>query len=80
MTRVDGAVVYVDVTHCSCVTWLTCTLVAIDFVDALPVVAGLALTVIQVYFTVETRSAFRAGTNICVLPVLASATVLTGLA
>lgn len=80
MTRVDGAVVNVDVTHCSCVTWLTCTLVAIDFVDALPVVAGLALTVVQVHLAVKTCSAFRAGTDVCVLPVLASATILTGLA
>lgn len=80
MTRVDGAVINVDVAHCSCVTWLTCTLVAIDFVDALPIVTGFALTVVQIHLAVETSGAFRAGTDVCVLPVLASSTVLAGLA
>lgn len=80
VTGVNGTLIDVDVTHCSCVAWLTCTLVAIDFVDAPPVVAGFALTVIQVHLTIETCSAFGAGTDICVLPVLASATVLAGLA
>lgn len=38
----------------TCVARLTCTFVAIDFVDAPPVVAGFALTVIQVDLTIET--------------------------
>lgn len=38
----------------TCVARLTCTLVAIDFVDAPPVVAGFALTVVQVHLTIET--------------------------
>lgn len=38
----------------TCVARLTCTFVAIDFVDAPPVVAGFALTVIQVHLTIET--------------------------
>lgn len=37
----------------TCVARLACTLIAIDFVDAPPVVTGFALTVIQVYLTVE---------------------------
>lgn len=80
VTGVDGTVVNVDVTHCSCVTGLACTFIAIYFVDALPVVTGLALAVIQVHFTIETRSALWAGTDVCILPVLANAAVLTGLA
>lgn len=46
VTWVDGTLIDVDVTHCSCVAWFTCTLIAVDFVDASPVVAGFALTVI----------------------------------
>lgn len=80
VTGVDGTLINVDVTHCSCVAGLTCTLVAVNFVDTPPVVAGFVLTVIQVYLTIETCSAFGAGTNICVLPVLTSATILAGLA
>lgn len=38
----------------TCVAWLACTLVAVDFVDALPIVAGLALAVVKVYLAVET--------------------------
>lgn len=38
----------------TCVARLTCTLVAVDFVDAPPVVAGFALTVVQVHLTIET--------------------------
>lgn len=38
----------------TCVSRLTSTLVAIDFVDALPVVTRFALTVIQIDLTVET--------------------------
>lgn len=79
MTGVDGTLIDVDVTHPSCVAGLTCTLVAIDFVDAPPVVAGFALTVVQVDLTVESCSAFWAGTDIRVLPVLASATILAWL-
>lgn len=37
----------------TCVARLACTLVAIDFVDAPPVVTGFALAVIQVHLTVE---------------------------
>lgn len=37
----------------TCVAWLAGTLVAIDFVDALPKVTGLALTVVQVHFAVQ---------------------------
>lgn len=46
MAGVDGAVVNIDVTHGSCVAWLTGTLIAIDFVDAPSIIAGFALTVI----------------------------------
>lgn len=80
VTGVDGTLIDVDVTHCSCVAGLACTLVAIDFVDAPPVVAGFALTVVQVNLAIETCCAFGASTNIRVLPVLASATILAGLA
>ena len=38
----------------TCVARLACTLVAVDFVDAAAVVAGFALTVVQVHLTVET--------------------------
>lgn len=80
VTGVDGTLVDVDVTHSSCVAGLACTLIAVDFVDAPPVVAWFALTVVQVHLTIETCSAFGAGTNICVLPVLTSAAILAGLA
>lgn len=80
MTGVDGTFIDVDVAHCSCVAGLTRTLVAVDFVDAPSIVAGFALTVVQVHLTIETCSAFGAGTNICVLPVLTGATILAGLA
>lgn len=36
------------------VAGFTCTLVAVDFVDAPPVVAGSALAVVQVYLAIET--------------------------
>lgn len=40
----------------TCVAWLTCTLVAIDFVYASPIVTGFALAVVQVHLTID---AFR---------------------
>lgn len=58
MAGVDRTVVNVDVAHCSCVAGLAGTLVAIDFVNASSIIAGLALTVIKVNFTVEACSSF----------------------
>lgn len=80
MTWVYGALINVDVTHSTCVARLACTLVAIDFVNAPPVVAGFALAVVKVHLAVETCCSFRAGTDIGVLSVLTSATILAGLA
>lgn len=80
MTRIDGTVVNVDVTHCSCVAWLACTLIAVDFVNASSVVTGLALTVIKVHLTIETCSSFGTGTDVRVLSVLAGSTILAWLA
>lgn len=80
VTGVDGAFINVDVAHCPCVAGFACTFVAVDFINAPSVVAGFALTVVQVHLTVETCSAFGAGTNVCVLPVLTSATILAWLA
>lgn len=80
VTGVNGTLIDVDVAHCSCVARFTCTLIAVDFVDAPPIVAGFALTVVKVDLAVETCSAFRAGANISILSVLTSATVLAGLA
>lgn len=80
VTRVDGAVVNVDVTHCSCVARLAGTLIAVDFVDAPPVVARLALTVVKVHLTIETCGSFGTGADVGVLSVLAGSTVLAWLA
>lgn len=80
MAGIDGTVINVDVTHSPCVAGLAGTFVAIDFVYASSIIAGLALTVIEVYFTVEACSSFGAGTNIRVLPVLTCSTILTWLA
>lgn len=80
MTGIDGTVINVDVTHSPCIAWLTGTLVAIDFVYASSIIAGMALTVIKVYFTVEACSSFGAGTNIGVFSVLTCSTILTRLA
>lgn len=60
VTRVDDTVIDVDIAHFACVTRLTCTLVAIDLVNAPPIFTGLALAVVQVHLTVESRSAFGA--------------------
>lgn len=38
----------------TCVAWLTCTLIAVDFVYASSIVTGFALTVVQVHLTVKT--------------------------
>lgn len=80
MAGIDGTVINVDVTHSSCVAGLTGALVAIDFVDASSIIAGMALTIVKVYFTVEARRSFGARTNIGVLSVLTCSAILTGLA
>ena len=53
----------VNSTQCSltCVAWLARTLIAVDFVNASPVVAGFALTVVQVHLAVET---YRIGAEV----------------
>lgn len=79
VTRVEGTFVKVDVTHGSAVAGLAGTLVAIDLVEACPVVTWLALAVIQVDFTVYTCGAHGAGADVGVLAVLADASVPTGL-
>lgn len=76
---VESALVDVDVAHRSCVTRLAGTLVTVDFVNALPVVARVVLAVVQVGFAIEARGAFGAYAEVGVLPVLAGAPVLTGL-
>lgn len=38
----------------TCVARLACTFVAIDFIDAPPVVAGFALAVVQIHLTIKT--------------------------
>ena len=45
----------------TCVTWLTCTLIAVDLVNAPPVVTGLALTVIQIHLTVKACQTTKVG-------------------
>lgn len=80
VTRVDGAIINIDVAHGACVARLTSALVAVYLVDTLAVVTGLTLAVVQVYFTVKACGAFGAGTNVGVFFILTGASVLTGLA
>lgn len=54
VTGVDGTLINIEVTHFSCVSWLTGTLVSIDLVNALAIVTRVALTVIQIDLTVNT--------------------------
>lgn len=77
---VDGALVDVNVTHGTSVSGLTGTLVAIDLVDAGAIVTGIALAVINVDFTVDSRGAFRAAADVGILSVLARAAVPARLA
>lgn len=79
VTRVYCAVIDVDVTHRTCVSGFTNTLVAVDLVDALAVVTWFTLTVVDVYLTVNTHGSLGAGTGVRILSVLAGASVSAGL-
>lgn len=79
VTRVEVTLINVDVAHGPAVAGLTGTLVAVDLVEASPVVTWLALAVVQVDFTVYTCGALGAGADVGVLAVLADASVPTGL-
>lgn len=64
VARVDCTLVNIYVTHGPCVTRLTSTLIAIDFVNTGPVVTWVAFTVIDVYFTIDSSSAFGTVANV----------------
>lgn len=51
---VAGAFIDVDVAHFSCVAWFTCTLIAVNLINALPRVAWVAGAVVQIDLTVCT--------------------------
>lgn len=75
VARVDCTLVDVNVTHGTSVAGFTGTLVAIDLIDAGPIVTGIALAVINVDFTVVSCGALGAAADVTVLSVLASAPV-----
>lgn len=80
VARVDGTLVNVYVTHGPCVTRLTSTFIAIDFVNTGPIVTWIAFTVINVDFTIGSHSAFGTVAKVLIFLVLASAAISAWLA
>lgn len=61
---VDSTLINVNVTHGTRITRLTCTLIAIDFVNACSRITGIALAVINVDFTIDSSGAFGTVANV----------------
>lgn len=77
---VDGTLIDVYVTHGPSVSRLTCTFIAIDFVNTGPGVTWVAFTVINVDFTVNASCSFGTVANVQIFFVLASASISAWLA
>lgn len=80
VARVYGTLINVYVAHGPGVTRLTSTLIAIDFVNTGPIVTWVAFTIINVYFTIDSGSAFGTVANVQIFPVLAGASISAWLA
>lgn len=62
--RVASTLINVNVTHGTSVTWLTSTLIAINSVNACPIITGIALAVVYVDFAVDSSGAFGTVANV----------------
>lgn len=80
MAGVDGTFIYINITHCTGVTRRAGTLIAIDLVNTCPIVTWVALAVINVDLTVDSSGALGAAADVCILSVLAGASIPAWLA